>query len=164
AWILYCLCIRAFPPRRSAPRHSGRRPFSLSAAAIVNSAPAHVQPYLRLMRLDKPIGTITLAAEPGNLPDLGMLTLFGVGSLVMREAGCTINDMWDKDFDRKVSWTATRPIASGEISQKTGSCVCVLCVCVSHRAGECFCGILLIQMKRTHTCAASGYAHIFSMN
>uniref|UniRef100_A0A3Q1BJH6 4-hydroxybenzoate polyprenyltransferase, mitochondrial n=2 Tax=Amphiprion ocellaris TaxID=80972 RepID=A0A3Q1BJH6_AMPOC len=108
-------------------QHNGRRSFSVSAASIVNSAPAHVQPYLRLMRLDKPIGTwllylpctwsIALAAEPGQLPHLGMLTLFGVGSLVMRGAGCTINDMWDKDFDKKVSRTATRPVASGEISQ-----------------------------------------------
>ncbi|XP_028270113.1 4-hydroxybenzoate polyprenyltransferase, mitochondrial [Parambassis ranga] len=105
----------------------GRRPFSLSAATIVNAAPAAVQPYLRLMRLDKPIGTwllylpctwsIALAADPGCLPDLGMLTLFGTGALLMRGAGCTINDMWDKDFDKKVSRTASRPIASGQISR-----------------------------------------------
>ncbi|XP_047446864.1 4-hydroxybenzoate polyprenyltransferase, mitochondrial [Mugil cephalus] len=107
--------------------HSERRPFSLSAASIVNSSPARVQPYLRLMRLDKPIGTwllylpctwsIALAADPGCLPDLGMLTLFGTGALLMRGAGCTINDMWDKDFDKKVFRTASRPIASGEISR-----------------------------------------------
>lgn len=79
------------------------------------------------MRLDKPIGTwllylpctwsIGLAADPGCLPDLRMLTLFGVGALLMRGAGCTINDMWDKDFDKKVSRTATRPIASGDITR-----------------------------------------------
>lgn len=108
-------------------QHYGRRSFSLSAATVVNSAPARVQPYLRLMRLDKPIGTwllylpctwsIALASDPGCLPHLGLLTLFGTGALLMRGAGCTINDMWDKDFDKKVSRTATRPIASGEISQ-----------------------------------------------
>ncbi|XP_076747174.1 4-hydroxybenzoate polyprenyltransferase, mitochondrial-like isoform X1 [Maylandia zebra] len=108
-------------------QQNGRRRFSLSAATIVNSAPVHVQPYLRLMRLDKPIGTwllylpctwsIALAANPGCFPDLGMLTLFGTGALLMRGAGCTINDMWDKDFDKKVSHTASRPIASGEISR-----------------------------------------------
>lgn len=105
----------------------GRRFFSLTPAGIVNAAPASVQPYLRLMRLDKPIGTwllylpctwsIGLAADPGCLPDLRMLTLFGVGALLMRGAGCTINDMWDKDFDKKVSRTATRPIASGDITR-----------------------------------------------
>ncbi|XP_026198100.1 4-hydroxybenzoate polyprenyltransferase, mitochondrial [Anabas testudineus] len=109
-------------------QHYGRRSFGLSAATIVKAAPVPVQPYLRLMRLDKPIGTwllylpctwsIALAADPGCLPDLGMLTLFGTGALLMRGAGCTINDMWDKDFDKKVSRTATRPIASGEISQR----------------------------------------------
>lgn len=46
--------------------------------------------------------SIALAADPGCLPDLGMLTLFGTGALLMRGAGCTINDMWDKDFDKKV--------------------------------------------------------------
>ncbi|XP_056274877.1 4-hydroxybenzoate polyprenyltransferase, mitochondrial [Pseudoliparis swirei] len=104
-----------------------RRSISLSAATVVNAAPASVQPYLRLMRLDKPIGTwllylpstwsIALAADPGCLPHLDMLALFGVGALLMRGAGCTINDMWDKEFDKKVARTATRPIASGEISQ-----------------------------------------------
>ncbi|XP_012691372.1 4-hydroxybenzoate polyprenyltransferase, mitochondrial [Clupea harengus] len=104
-----------------------KRLSSLSAAAIVNSAPSSMKPYLRLMRLDKPIGTwllflpctwsIGLAADPGHLPDMSMLALFGTGALLMRGAGCTINDMWDKDFDRKVVRTATRPIASGEISR-----------------------------------------------
>ncbi|KAI1900032.1 hypothetical protein AGOR_G00045830 [Albula goreensis] len=106
---------------------SGRRLLSLSAAGIVKCAPTAVQPYLRLMRLDKPVGSwllylpctwsIGLAADPGCLPDVSMLTLFGIGALLMRGAGCTINDMWDKDFDKKVSRTASRPIASGEISQ-----------------------------------------------
>ncbi|CAL8249101.1 unnamed protein product [Merluccius merluccius] len=115
------------PSARPLMGNEWRRPFSLSAAAIVNWAPASVQPYLRLMRVDKPIGTwllylpctwsIGLAADPGCLPHLGMLTLFGVGAVLMRGAGCTINDMWDKDFDRKVSRTATRPIAAGDVSQ-----------------------------------------------
>lgn len=104
-----------------------RRQLSLSAAGIVNSAPKSAQPYLRLMRFDKPIGTwllylpcmwsIGLSAEPGCLPDLYMLTLFGTGAVLMRGAGCTINDMWDKDFDKKVSRTAGRPIAAGEITR-----------------------------------------------
>ncbi|XP_075879121.1 4-hydroxybenzoate polyprenyltransferase, mitochondrial [Nelusetta ayraudi] len=126
----------SWPRRQSAVRtalrppkiqHSGVRTLGLSAASVVNSAPASVQPYLRLMRLDKPIGTwllylpctwsIALASDPGCLPHLGMLSLFGTGALLMRGAGCTINDMWDKDFDKKVARTATRPIASGEVSR-----------------------------------------------
>ncbi|CAO2639198.1 4-hydroxybenzoate polyprenyltransferase, mitochondrial [Lemmus lemmus] len=45
-----------------------------------------------------------------------MLSLFGTGAVLMRGAGCTINDMWDRDFDKKVMRTATRPIAAGDIS------------------------------------------------
>ncbi|XP_067846143.1 4-hydroxybenzoate polyprenyltransferase, mitochondrial isoform X2 [Heptranchias perlo] len=111
------------------PLSSGdiRRSSGLSAAGLVGAAPLAVQPYLKLMRLDKPIGTwllylpctwsIGLAAEPGCLPDLSMLALFGTGAILMRGAGCTINDMWDKDIDSKVARTGNRPIAAGEISR-----------------------------------------------
>lgn len=74
--------------------------------------PKKVQPYARLARLDKPIGTwllawpcfwsITLAADPGSLPDVKMLVLFGSGALLLRGAGCTINDLLDRDIDTKV--------------------------------------------------------------
>ncbi|XP_070553766.1 4-hydroxybenzoate polyprenyltransferase, mitochondrial-like [Ptychodera flava] len=99
---------------------------SLKPAAAVNAMPPWLQPYLKLMRADKPIGTwllyipctwsISLAAQPGCLPDLYMLALFGLGAWVMRGAGCTINDLWDRDFDKAVARTKTRPIASGEVS------------------------------------------------
>ncbi|XP_042791964.1 4-hydroxybenzoate polyprenyltransferase, mitochondrial isoform X2 [Panthera leo] len=97
----------------SAGQGPRRRRLSLSAAAVVNSAPRPLQPYLRLMRLDKPIGTwllylpctwsIGLAAEPGCFPDWYMLSLFGTGAVLMRGAGCTINDMWDRDYDKKLT-------------------------------------------------------------
>ncbi|XP_054846107.1 4-hydroxybenzoate polyprenyltransferase, mitochondrial [Eublepharis macularius] len=104
-----------------------RRPLStLSAEGLVRAAPASLQPYLRLMRLDKPIGTwllylpctwsIGLAAEPGCLPSWYTLLLFGTGAILMRGAGCTINDMWDQDYDKKVTRTACRPLAAGKIS------------------------------------------------
>lgn len=98
-----------FKEQRNRYFHSRRH---LSTAAFVDVCPAKVQPYLRLIRFDKPIGTwllylpctwsIALAAAPGSLPDLQLLALFGLGALVMRGAGCTINDMWDVDFDKKV--------------------------------------------------------------
>ena len=78
---------------------------------IIKIAPK-AEPYLNLIRFDRPIGTwllflpcywsISLAAEPGHLPDLKMLALFGTGSFLLRSAGCVINDMWDSEFDRKV--------------------------------------------------------------
>lgn len=44
-----------------------------------------------------------MATPAGSLPDIYLLTLFGLGAFIMRGAGCTINDMWDKDIDGKVS-------------------------------------------------------------
>ena len=89
-------------------------------------APASVAPYLKLARVDRPIGTslllwpglwsIALAAPSGCLPDLALMGLFGVGAFVMRGAGCTINDMWDRDIDSQVARTAQRPLASGAVS------------------------------------------------
>lgn len=87
-----------------------------------------LQPYLKLIRADKPIGTwllflpcswsIALAAAPQSLPSLSTLVVFGVGSFVMRSAGCIINDMWDKDIDKQVERTKSRPLASGAMTQK----------------------------------------------
>eukprot|EP00123_Amoebidium_parasiticum_P016827 comp23599_c0_seq1/m.40087 comp23599_c0_seq1/g.40087 ORF comp23599_c0_seq1/g.40087 comp23599_c0_seq1/m.40087 type:complete len:384 (-) comp23599_c0_seq1:80-1231(-) len=101
---------------------------ALSAAAVVEKAPEGMQPYLKLARLDKPIGTwllylpctwsIALAATPGHLPDIGMLAWFGLGAVIMRGAGCTINDMWDQDFDKRVDRTRVRPLASGTVGMK----------------------------------------------
>jgi 4-hydroxybenzoate polyprenyltransferase len=85
-----------------------------------------LDPYFRLARLDKPIGTtlllwpcmwsIAMAAPTGCLPDLATMGLFSVGAVVMRGAGCTINDYWDRDIDGHVTRTAARPIANGEVS------------------------------------------------
>eukprot|EP00562_Extubocellulus_spinifer_P006690 CAMPEP_0178514226 /NCGR_PEP_ID=MMETSP0696-20121128/23906_1 /TAXON_ID=265572 /ORGANISM="Extubocellulus spinifer, Strain CCMP396" /LENGTH=437 /DNA_ID=CAMNT_0020144299 /DNA_START=15 /DNA_END=1328 /DNA_ORIENTATION=- len=106
-------------------------PVSLSSSsyppsAFVDQLPPSLQPYARLARLDKPIGTMlllwpccwstALAAPPGCLPDPTLLALFATGSFVMRGAGCTINDMWDADYDRSVARTRDRPLASGELS------------------------------------------------
>ncbi|XP_043702815.1 4-hydroxybenzoate polyprenyltransferase, mitochondrial isoform X2 [Telopea speciosissima] len=85
--------------------------------------PKAVRPYAHLARLDKPIGTwllawpcmwsITLAASPGSLPDFKMMSLFGCGALLLRGAGCTVNDLLDSDIDKKVERTKLRPVASG---------------------------------------------------
>lgn len=91
-------------------------------------APRFAQPYLRLARADRPIGiwllmlpawwSITLAApRTGHgYPDPWLLFLFAVGAAVMRGAGCTFNDIVDRDFDAKVARTAGRPIPSGQVS------------------------------------------------
>ncbi len=86
--------------------------------------PAGGRAYLRLMRLDRPIGIwlllfpcwwgLALAAD--SWPDLRLFALFAVGAVVMRGVGCTINDIADRDFDGKVARTANRPLPAGDIS------------------------------------------------
>lgn len=48
--------------------------------------------------------SITFAASPGSLPDIKMMTLFGCGAFLLRGAGCTINDLLDRDIDTKVMY------------------------------------------------------------
>ncbi|HLO76375.1 MAG TPA: 4-hydroxybenzoate octaprenyltransferase, partial [Magnetospirillum sp.] len=88
--------------------------------------PAATRPYLRLMRLDRPIGTWLLlfpcwwsaALAAPRWPDAWLFVLFAVGSVVMRGAGCTINDIADHKFDAMVERTKGRPIPSGAVSVK----------------------------------------------
>lgn len=79
--------------------------------------------YFRLVRLDKPIGTVlllwpTLAAlwiASNGHPDPLLLAIFTLGTFLMRSAGCAINDYADRDFDKFVKRTKERPITSGRI-------------------------------------------------
>lgn len=97
----------------------------------MDRAPTAIQPYLRLARLDRPIGAwllfwpcvfgLTLGAFEtghgfGSRRDIELLALFALGSLVMRGAGCTFNDIVDRDIDAKVARTRGRPIPSGAVS------------------------------------------------
>lgn len=91
--------------------------------------PLRLQPYAVLMRLDRPVGWWLLLL-PGwwgilmatggvrgfDPHDLGLFVLFFLGAVIMRGAGCVINDVWDRDLDKQVTRTKTRPIASGKIS------------------------------------------------
>jgi len=54
----------------------------------------------------------------GSLPDFYLLSLFSVGAFTMRGAGCTINDLWDRDLDKSVARTASRPLAAGDITTR----------------------------------------------
>lgn len=99
----------------------------LAADGWVARLPAALRPYLLLARLDRPIGAwllylpgvwgILLARVPA-FPTLRLLVLFALGSLVMRAAGCIVNDMWDRDLDRRVRRTAGRPLASGALGMR----------------------------------------------
>ena len=79
--------------------------------------------YFRLIRLDKPIGIVlllwpTLIAlwiASDGVPDLAILGIFTFGTVLMRSAGCAINDFADRDIDKHVKRTAERPLTSGGI-------------------------------------------------
>jgi 4-hydroxybenzoate polyprenyltransferase len=90
-------------------------------------APAWTRPYLRLARLDRPIGSwllllpcwwsVGLAAVHAGAPiDLWQTLLFFIGAFAMRGAGCTWNDIVDRDLDGRVERTRSRPIPSGQVS------------------------------------------------
>ena len=93
---------------------------------IERAMPPFARPFVALARLDRPIGvwllmwpclwSIGLASD--GLPDLGLLILFTAGSFVMRAAGCTLNDIFDRDFDARVERTRRRPLPSGAIGVK----------------------------------------------
>ena len=124
------------------------------ARTWVDRAPATTRPYLRLMRLDGPIGVwllfwpcvfgLVLGAIASERPfagwhDLYLLILFGIGSVAMRGAGCTYNDIVDRDIDAMVARTSHRPIPAGAVT-------------VSHAwrflAAQCVVGLLiLIQLN-----------------
>mmetsp|Transcript_5672 Transcript_5672/g.12007 ORF Transcript_5672/g.12007 Transcript_5672/m.12007 type:complete len:535 (-) Transcript_5672:1410-3014(-) len=105
----------------------------------ISYLPQSLHPYAHLARLDKPIGTMLLlhpclwstalaytpllsttaastAASASPLAFTVLCTKFALGSFIMRGAGCTINDMWDAKYDKQVTRTKSRPLASGALS------------------------------------------------
>src|SRR5438046_1624808 len=94
---------------------------------VDSRAPRWLRPYLRLARLDRPIGSwlllipcwwsLGLAAVHGSAPlAVRHALLFFVGAFAMRGAGCTWNDIVDRDLDARVERTRSRPIPSGQVS------------------------------------------------
>ncbi|MEO8740018.1 MAG: 4-hydroxybenzoate octaprenyltransferase [Casimicrobiaceae bacterium] len=94
--------------------------------ASVQTLVARLDAYERLIRLDKPIGTLLLLwptltalwfATTGG-PSWLLVGIFVLGTLLMRSAGCALNDYADRDFDAHVARTAKRPLATGEIEPR----------------------------------------------
>lgn len=86
----------------------------------------HIGPYWRLMRFDKPVGTLLLLwptlwglwLAARGLPTLKLLVIFILGSITMRAAGCAINDYADRNIDGQVERTRNRPLATGELTPR----------------------------------------------
>lgn len=101
-----------------------------STGNFVDRSPPSLRPYLRLSRFDRPIGawllllpcwwSAALAAVHAGapLPNLWHLVLFFIGAFVMRGAGCTWNDIVDRDIDPLVERTRSRPIPSGQVTTR----------------------------------------------
>jgi 4-hydroxybenzoate polyprenyltransferase len=90
------------------------------------SAPSRLSLYLSLIRWDRPAGTYlllwpTLSAlwiAAGGFPGWHLLAVFVLGTFLMRSAGCAVNDVADRDFDKHVKRTAQRPVTSGAVSTR----------------------------------------------
>ncbi|OTA53342.1 para-hydroxybenzoate-polyprenyltransferase [Hypoxylon sp. EC38] len=106
-------------------------PYSPPTSGILSLIPKSWVPYAELIRIDKPTGTYylyfpclfsTLMAAPLTTPMatplsvLSTATLFFAGALIMRGAGCSINDLWDRNLDPHVQRTRHRPLARGAIT------------------------------------------------
>jgi len=105
-------------------------------------APECTRPYLRLARLDRPIGTWLLllpcwwsaALAEVSLehpyPDPWLLVLLAIGALVMRAAGCAYNDYVDREYDALVPRTASRPIPSGQVAPAEALAFAAICALI----------------------------------
>lgn len=99
----------------------------IRASGWVARLPESWRPYALLMRLDRPIGSWLLflpglwafaMVAPTWGRGLWLTFLFGLGAVLMRGAGCVVNDLWDRDLDKLVERTAGRPLASGAVRPK----------------------------------------------
>ncbi len=114
------------------PRSDGAVADAPRANWVDAAAPRAWRPFLRLARADRPIGAWLLfwpcawsvglaAVAAGAPPNLWHLALFAVGSVAMRGAGCTYNDLVDRDIDAKVARTRSRPLPSGQVTAKAAA-------------------------------------------
>jgi len=99
----------------------------ISSNTIISKLPNKLKFWIILLRLDRPIGWwllllpswwVILNEVNSLILSFKLISLFTIGSILMRGAGCIINDLWDKDIDSQVTRTKNRPIANGSITAK----------------------------------------------
>ncbi|KCV80820.1 4-hydroxybenzoate polyprenyltransferase [Actibacterium atlanticum] len=112
------------------PELAGQVSDAVSGNWVDTRAPKALRPYLRLSRADRPIGTwllfipclwgvlLAAAATGWRALDIWIILGCGMGAWLMRGAGCTWNDITDKDLDAQVERTRSRPIPSGQVTMK----------------------------------------------
>ncbi len=116
--------------RHQTQQNSGTVADAVRGNWVDTRAPVSTRPYLRLARMDRPIGTwlllwpclwsaaIAASAAGTTWPNWWHIFLFAVGATVMRGAGCVFNDLVDRDYDAKVARTISRPIPSGQVTPR----------------------------------------------
>jgi 4-hydroxybenzoate polyprenyltransferase len=120
-----------------------------------------LQSYIALVRLDKPIGILLLLwptlwgllIASDGWPSIQIVVIFCLGTVLMRSAGCAINDYADRDFDKHVLRTKERPLTSGKISKKEA---------ISIAVGLALIAFLLIQPLNTLTKQLSVFAVVIA--
>lgn len=137
------------PNKRASAKPKSR---SANSARNAKTNTSTLAAYWRLMRFDKPIGTLLLlwptlwalwiAAD--GAPSLRVLAIFIAGVIVMRAAGCVINDYADRKVDGQVTRTKSRPIATGQVSP-SGALLCF--------AALIFCAFFLVLLTNLLTLA-----------
>jgi 4-hydroxybenzoate polyprenyltransferase len=113
------MAVRRVPAKGCAGRDNRRM-----SSAVASRLPLRLRLYLALIRWDRPAGSYlllwpTLAAlwiAAGGFPGWHLLLVFVAGTFLMRSAGCAVNDVADRDFDKHVKRTAQRPVTSGAVS------------------------------------------------
>jgi 4-hydroxybenzoate polyprenyl transferase len=137
---------RTFGGVRTAAAHIGSR---IDPAQWVAQLPPRARAFAELARVEKPIGTWLLLlpcfwgaalAAPTGVPPLAQVAAFAVGAVVMRGAGCTINDLWDRDIDKRVDRTKTRPLAAGLVTVREA---------IAFTAAQCLVGLAVLPVLST---------------
>jgi 4-hydroxybenzoate polyprenyltransferase len=152
------------PPPDDASPDGLARPAVADAPAgnwVDRFAPEAARPYLRLARMDRPVGTwlllfpcwwsLALAEVSAGRPYPGLpsLLLFAAGALIMRGAGCAYNDFVDHEYDARVARTASRPIPSGQV---TPDAALVFALCLAAL------GFLILMQFNLHSTGARSSA------
>lgn len=151
------------PGSRNSPDQSGQVADAVTGNWVDTHAPAWTRPYLRLSRADRPIGTwllflpcvwgvllAMLQTGEMRLMDGWIILGCGIGAFLMRGAGCTWNDITDRDFDGSVARTASRPIPSGQVTVRQAliwavlQAVLAFCILITFPAQAILLGIIAL--------------------
>mgnify|MGYP006282049703 CR=1 FL=1 len=142
-----------------------RQPNTVSPTTATQPTRGGWMAYARLVRLDKPIGTLLLlwptlwalwiASE--GLPDTTKLLIFCVGTLLMRSAGCAINDYADRHVDGEVERTRDRPLATGEIQPRRALLVAALLALMAYIPVLLWLNTLTQTLSILAVCIAASY-------